>query len=68
MAKSKQSDDKKKGSSGGTRIIRDADTGQFVEAARSYASSNTASRAAAKSKLGELKITDRSGKLSKDYR
>jgi len=47
---------------------RDADTGQFLLAARHYVSSNTASKEAASRKLKELGISDRSGKLGKNYR
>jgi hypothetical protein len=61
--------DKKKGSSGsGTRVIRDVDTGEFLQAAKVYSASNTATREAARSKLKELGISDRSGKLGKHYR
>lgn len=51
----------------GTRIIRDADTGVFVEAARTYSSSNSTSKEVAKGKLRELGIVDRHGKLTKNY-
>jgi hypothetical protein len=61
-------DSKKTPSGSGTRTLRDADTGAFVAAAKVYASSNNASKEQAREKLKELGISDRSGKLGKNYR
>ena len=51
-----------------TVVGRDARTGQFVEAAKRYASTNSASTEVANAKLKDLGITDGKGKLSKTYK
>jgi len=55
-------------SPGKAKLGRESSTGQFVARAEKWANANSASKEAASSKLKEMGIYDRNGKLSKDYR
>lgn len=51
-----------------TTIGQDSGSGRFVARAEKWATANSASKEAASSKLKEMGIYDRNGKLAKEYR
>lgn len=51
-----------------SKIGRDSSSGQFFARAEKWATANSASKEAASSKLKDMGIYDRNGKLAKDYR